>query len=92
MSIVSFLEQISLSCSKNFFSGSMNPIFPAIGSMITAAISLLNFEKASFKLSMSLYGSVIVSSDNSSGMPGESGTPKVAKPEPAFTKSESTWP
>ena len=33
---------------------------------------------------------MIVSLESSSGIPGESGTPRVARPEPALTKREST--
>jgi len=57
---------------------------------MTAAISCAWLLKASFNAFISLYGIVIVSLDSSSGIPGESGTPSVARPEPALTKSEST--
>ena len=74
----------------NSFDGSMKPIFPAIGSTITAAISLPCLLKALSKAVISLYGMLTVSFESSSGMPGESGIPSVANPDPALTRSEST--
>ena len=77
---------------RKFSSGSINPIFPAIGSTITAAISSPNFVKAFLSSEALLYSSVIVNLESSSGIPGESGTPSVAAPDPAFTNKESTCP
>ena len=65
-------------------------MFPAIGSIITAASSFLIDSKTSKKASMSLYGILIVCLASSSGTPGESGKPKVETPEPAFIRREST--
>ncbi len=41
---------------------------------------------------VSLKGSVIVSSASAAGTPALSGWPWVSAPLPAFTSSESTWP
>ena len=64
-------------------------MLPATGSTMIAAIvspiSSNNLRTAS----ESLYGNVIVFSATPCGTPGLSGTPKVARPEPAFTKRAS---
>ena len=69
-----------------------NPIFPAIGSTITAARSSFMLLNILRKPSISLYLHVTVCFAKSFGMPGESGRPNVETPEPAFINSESTCP
>ena len=69
-----------------------NPIFPAIGSTITAARSFLTLLKT-FKNSFSLLNSQLkVFFASSFGIPGESGKPNVLTPEPALMRRESTCP
>ena len=57
---------------------------------MTAAKSFLTVLKAFRNAFSSLYGIEIVYFANSSGIPGESGNPKVETPEPAFIRREST--
>jgi len=64
-------------------------MFPATGSTMIAATSL---STAARTASRSLYGTLVVSFVTSAGTPAESGTLNVAPPDPAFTRSESTWP
>ena len=59
---------------------------------MTAASSLLMDSKTSKKAFISLKGTLMVCLASSSGIPGESGNPKVDTPEPAFIRRESTWP
>ena len=61
-----------------------------MGSTITVARSSFTELKISIKASVSLYGQVIVCFARSSGIPGESGKPKVETPDPAFIRREST--
>ena len=68
------------------------PIFPTIGSKITAAISWPSESRVCRNETVSLYSRTIVSFETPVVTPGESGTPRVAAAEPAATKSESTCP
>ena len=70
----------------------MKPMLPATGSTITAARSSFASSKVFINASVSLYGIEIVNLARSSGIPGESGKPKVDTPEPALTSNESTCP
>ena len=57
---------------------------------MTAAKSFFTVLKAFRNAFSSLYGTEIVYFASSSGIPGESGNPKVETPEPAFISREST--
>ena len=70
----------------------MKPMFPAIGSIITAARSFFTFSKVSRNASLLLNSQLIVCLASCLGIPGESGSPNVETPDPAFIKSESTCP
>jgi integrase len=67
-------------------------MLPAIGSIITQAISLPCNAKASSSSPRLLYSSTIVCCTTSGGTPALVGLPNVARPEPAFTSSASAWP
>jgi len=58
--------------------------------MITHATSFA-LRRAS-TLSRSLYLAQRVALVEDAGTPGESGRPRVATPEPAWTRKESAWP
>ena len=90
MSKVLFFFVLSLKSSRKDFSDLIKPIFPATGSIMTAAKSFFTVLKAFRNAFSSLYGTEIVYFANSSGIPGESGNPKVETPEPAFISREST--
>ena len=77
-----FLSHNSLQVFKNSSLAGTNPIFPAIGSIIIHAISLLS-SKHFFKFSILLYSHNNVCFVKSAGTPGLLGAPKVAIPEPA---------
>src|SRR5699024_11352855 len=57
--------------------GGTTPMLPATGSMITAAMSSPNWLKASFRLSSSLYGTVIVLAAVPSGTRSEEHTSEL---------------
>ena len=61
-------------------------------SVITHAISPPFAANACRTASASLYGSTMVSAVTAPVTPGESGSPKVATPEPAAASSASTCP
>ena len=67
-------------------------MFPAIGSISTAAISFLFFSNAFSTASPSLNGTSTVFAVIGAGTPGELGTPCVSAPLPASTKSASLCP
>ena len=67
-------------------------MLPAMGSMITQAISLPILAKASSSWATSLYSRTMVSFTTSAGTPADDELPKVASPEPALTSSASAWP
>ena len=67
-------------------------MFPAMGSIITAARSSLMDLYVFSKASISLNGTVTVCCARSLGIQGESGKPKVDTPEPALISNESTCP
>ncbi len=67
-------------------------MLPAIGSIITQAISRPWLAKASSSWARLLYSSTSVCCTTSGGTPALVGWPKVASPEPAFTSSASAWP
>ncbi len=67
----------------------MNPALPTTGSrMIPAIWSRFSSNKA-LTASKSLNGAVRVLLVTDLGTPGESGKPRVATPEPAFTRNIS---
>ena len=67
-------------------------MLPAIGSIITQAISWPCMAKASSSCATLLYSSTSVCCTTSGGTPALVGWPKVARPEPALTSSASAWP
>ena len=67
-------------------------MLPAIGSIITQAIASPCNANASSSCAALLYSSTSVWCTTSAGTPALVGLPKVARPEPAFTSSESAWP
>ena len=67
-------------------------MFPAIGSIITAAISFLFLLNTFRNSSLLLNSQLRVFLASSEGIPGESGSPKVETPDPAFINKESTCP
>jgi hypothetical protein len=71
-------------------SAGIKPIFPAIGSTITAARSFLILLNIFRKSSLLLNSQLNVCFASSFGMPGESGSPNVVTPEPALINKEST--
>ncbi len=81
---------ISLKAVRNALSCSNNPLFAGIGSIITQAISCAYSSKHCFNASKSFKGKTSVSPAKLSGTPAEVDSPKVTKPEPAFTRREST--
>ena len=87
-----FAVAISLKSLRKSFSPGTKPIFPAIGSTIMAARSSFTNSKTFKNSSLLLKLQLEVCLARSSGIPGESGRPKVKTPEPAFIRSESTWP
>ena len=87
-----YLFVISLRPSRNPSFGKTTPIFPAIGSTMTAAISFPICSNTSFTFSMSLYGREMVFFAISLGTPGLPGMPNVAIPDPAATRRLSEWP
>ena len=78
--------------SKNSCVGRMKPELPTTGSRITPAISPLLAAKIAFAASKSLYSHTSVGAVDPAGTPGESGRPRVATPEPAWTRKASAWP
>ncbi len=83
---------ISLKPSRNPETGGTHPMFPAIGSTITAAI-LSGFSSNNFITeSMLLYSALSVFSAVDFSTPGLSGNPKVAAPDPAFIRKLSACP
>jgi hypothetical protein len=72
--------------------GRMKPELPTTGSRITPAISPLLAAKIAFAASKSLYSHTSVGAVDPAGTPGESGRPRVATPEPAWTRKASAWP
>ena len=87
-----FSVQIALNSFKKLFSGITKPIFPAIGSIITAAILSLFSLNSLFTESISLNSATKVSLAIFSVTPWLSGVPKVIAPDPAFIKKPSKWP
>ena len=75
--------------SRNPSTGGTQPILPATGSTIIHAIVSPISSNNCVTASISLYGNVMVFSATPFGTPGLSGTPNVARPEPAFTNRES---
>ncbi len=73
-------------------SGGTTPMLPGEASVITQAISPGWARKAASTAARSLYGSTMVSPAWAPVTPGVSGSPKVARPEPAAASSASTWP
>ncbi len=67
-------------------------MLPAMGSIISPAISLPCSAKASSSWATSLYSSTRVCWTTSGGTPALVAWPKVARPEPALTSSASAWP
>ena len=88
----SLAEVASLNNFKKSSCPGTKPIFPAIGSTITAAKSSFISLNISKNCSLLLYSQLNVYFAKSAGTPGESGKPKVATPEPALIRRESTWP
>ena len=85
-------SQSFLSPSKKFSCGLTRPIFPAIGSTITAAISLLfSLNSCSTELRL-LKFAIRVSFAIFLVTPGLSGRPNVTAPEPALIKKLSPCP
>lgn len=72
--------------------GRTRPMFPATPSMMTAAMCSPSAANTRSSAAKSLYGTVSVSAAISAGMPGLSGAPNVAAPEPALTSRPSLWP
>ena len=66
-------------------------MLPATGSTITAAMSAFS-SKSRASASTSLYGATSVSATAPGVTPGESGSPSVATPDPAWTRRRSAWP
>ena len=89
MSTLPWSSHTARSASRNPGSGSTIPIFPAIGSTITAATVSPSALKNALRVSSSLKGSVKVNAANAFGTPPESGSPRVNAPEPALTSKES---
>ena len=67
-------------------------MFPATGSMITAATWSPYCANAVRTAWASLNGNVNVCRATDSGTPGEFGKPSVKTPLPAFASSASEWP
>lgn len=67
-------------------------MLPGEASVITQAISPGCAAKAARTASRSLYGSTTVSPAVAPVTPGVSGSPKVARPDPAAASSASTCP
>ena len=67
-------------------------MLPAIGSIITQAISEPWVANTSSIWARLLYSSTRVCCTTSGGTPALVGKPKVARPEPALTSSASAWP
>ncbi len=67
-------------------------MFPRTGSIISAATSSLFFSIVVVSASVLLYGTCSVFFVTSIGIPGESGTPCVVAPEPAFISAASCAP
>ncbi len=76
--------------SRNPGAGGTSPMFPATGSTITAAISC-SAKRASTE-PRSLSSAVRVSATAPGVTPGESGSPRVATPDPACTSRKSACP
>jgi phosphatidylglycerophosphatase A len=72
---------------RKFFLGGTQPILPATGSSIIAAILFLFSAILFLTPSMLLYSAIIVSLAVPFVTPGELGTPIVLRPEPAFIKN-----
>ncbi len=72
--------------------GGTTPMFAGHASVITQAIWSPWAANACRTASVSLYGSTSVSAAAAPVTPGESGSPKVATPDPAAASSASTWP
>jgi hypothetical protein len=83
---------ISRSSSRNPGVGGTTPMFPGIGSTITAAICPRFLSKSCRTEAASLKVAVRVCFAVSAGTPGESGCPNVSAPEPALTSIGSAWP
>mmetsp|Transcript_33614 Transcript_33614/g.85112 ORF Transcript_33614/g.85112 Transcript_33614/m.85112 type:complete len:284 (+) Transcript_33614:745-1596(+) len=77
---------------RNSLVGGMKPPLPTTGSRMTPAISPLLAANSALTSSRSPYVAVSVAAAVEAGTPGESGRPRVATPEPAFTRKESAWP
>jgi len=67
-------------------------MLPAIGSIMTQAISRPRSAKACSSASTLLYSSTSVCCTTSGGTPALVGWPKVASPDPALTSRASAWP
>ena len=67
-------------------------MLPTTGSTITAAMRPPCARKACSTASTELNGSAMVVSQKAFGTPCVSAIPSVARPDPAFTSSESTCP
>ena len=86
------LSHTILKNSKNSLPCSKSPLLAGIGSIAMQAISPLKSITACSTASLLYNGSTMVSLAKAAGIPAESALPKVTKPDPAFTNSESTWP
>jgi len=86
-----FWQSVTIS-SKNPGTGGTQPMLPTTGSTMTAAMRWPRAEKSSFNCAKLLYAMVVVLPAALAGTPAESGTPRVAAPEPAFTSRKSAWP
>ena len=73
-------------------SGGTTPMFAGQASVITQAIFVPCSAKARRTASASLYGSTRVLAVIAAGIPGESGRPNVATPDPAAASSASACP
>jgi hypothetical protein len=67
-------------------------MLPTTGSVMIAAMVLPRSAKSFSTAARSFHGSVSVCFARSAGTPGESGSPSVSTPEPAFTRSGSPAP
>ena len=74
--------------------GSTSPMFPGIGSTITAAIwsRFASASNAASMASRSLNGTTRVSATHPGVTPADPGIPSVRAPEPAAASRVSAWP
>jgi hypothetical protein len=80
------------SASRRPGKGGIGPALPTTGStMIAARLDAFAWTIADVS-SMSLNLAVSVNDASAAGTPGALGSPRVATPDPAFTRNESAWP